>query len=242
MWGMKIDRWWESFIDLLFPRSCYICGELLDLDTKYLCEECLDDMPLTYYWSRSEAPSDKILWVRAYFERVIPLFFYTRESKYIILIHRIKYNGDIGLGIYMGKMLGNMIKGAVGDVDYIIPIPLHRRRKRKRGYNQAEIISWGVADALFGEGHRGERVLTDVLMRSRYTVTQTKKQVDEKWSNVKGAFELKDEATNSSFLEGKRVLLIDDVLTTGATMESVYLPLSKIKGIKVSAITLGFVE
>lgn len=230
-------KWFSMFLDLIFPRRCYICGDLLSVEEKYMCVECLSDLPLTYYWDRDQTPSDKRLWVRAYFERVIPLFFYAKESKYSSLIHRIKYNGDIGLGIYMGKLLGERLKGVV-EVDYIIPIPLHRRRKLKRGFNQSEIISWGISDVLFGEGRRGERVVTSAIHRNRYTATQTKKGIDQKWSNVEGAFTLK----NGKGLEGKAILLVDDVLTTGATLESAFSTLSQIEGVKVSVATLGFVE
>ncbi len=209
------------------------------MDVEYLCGDCLEDMPLTYYWDWPENPAEKKLWVRTYLHRVIPLFFYTRESRYISLIHKIKYQGKTRLGHHMGRMLGEKLKEALGDVDYIVPVPLHPLRKWRRGYNQAEVIARGVAEAMFGLSDASDRVLTDVLKRVRYTRTQTRRKMNDKWSNVADAFRVR--TTNN--LSGKHILIIDDVLTTGSTAESAYTAITKVyNDCKVSFATLGYVE
>ena len=209
------------------------------MDVEYLCGDCLEDMPLTYYWDWPENPAEKKLWVRTYLNRVIPLFFYTRESHYITLVHKIKYRGNIGLGLYMGRLLGEKIKRSLPDIDNIVPVPLHPLRKWRRGYNQAEIIARGVAEVLFGKDNVKRHLRTDILKRVRYTRTQTRRKMDDKWSNVANAFRL--HATED--LSGKHILIIDDVLTTGSTAEAVYAAIIKVySDCKVSFATLGYVE
>ncbi|MBR5610447.1 MAG: ComF family protein [Bacteroidales bacterium] len=230
--------WLKCLEDLIFPRKCEVCGRLLPVDVEYLCDDCMEDMPLTYYWDWPENPAEKKLWVRTYLNRVIPLFFYTRESRYITLIHKIKYQGKIGLGLYMGRLLGKKIKRSLPDIDYIVPVPLHPLRKWRRGYNQAEVIARGVAEAMFGPSDASDRVLTDVLKRVRYTRTQTRRKMDDKWSNVANAFR----PHNTKDLSGKHILIIDDVLTTGATLEACATILVEQLGCRVSIATLAYVE
>ena len=231
--------WLKWLGDLIFPRKCEVCGRLLPVDVEYLCDDCLEDMPLTYYWDWPENPAEKKLWVRTYLNRVIPLFFYTRESRYITLIHKIKYQGKIGLGLYMGRLLGEKIKRSLPDIDYIVPVPLHPLRKCSRGYNQAEVIARGVAEVLFGKDNVKRHLRTDILKRVHYTRTQTRRKMDDKWSNVANAFR----PHNTKDLSGKHILIIDDVLTTGSTAEAAYTALTKVcKDCKISFATLGYVE
>ena len=231
--------WLKCLADLIFPRKCEICGRLLTGDERYICEDCLEDMPLTYYWDWPENPAEKKLWVRTHLHRVIPLFFYTRESRYITLIHKIKYQGKAHLGHHMGFMLGEKLRGVLSDVDYVVPIPLHPIRRWRRGYNQAEIIAGGVTEALFGKEKAKLHLRSDILKRGRYTRTQTKRKMDDKWSNVADAFRVR----TTERLSGKHILIIDDVLTTGSTAEAAYTALTKVcKDCKISFATLGYVE
>lgn len=232
-------KWLDCLLDLIFPRRCEVCGRLLPVDVEYLCDDCLEDMPLTYYWDWPENPAEKKLWVRTYLHRVIPLFFYTKESRYITLIHKIKYQGKIGLGLYMGRLLGEKIKRSLPDIDYIVPVPLHPLRKWRRGYNQAEVIARGVAEVLFGKDNVKRHLRTDILKRVHYTRTQTRRKMDDKWSNVANAFRVR--TTNN--LSGKHILIIDDVLTTGSTAEAAYTAITKVyNDCKISVATLGYVE
>lgn len=230
--------WWECFADLLFPRLCKVCGRVLLRGEKHICLYCLDDIPFTYYWNWEGNPAEKKLWGRTYLMIVSPLFFYSRESPYTNLIHRIKYKGDIALARYLGLMLGERLKCStrLPEIDYLVPVPLHPRKKWKRGYNQSEEIAKGIADALW-ENPKG-RIITDVLRRRRFTKTQTQISVGNKWENMTGAFLVRDVEK----LKGKNILLIDDVLTTGATVDACWQALSVIEGINVSVATLCYVQ
>lgn len=231
-------RWIEGLLDLLYPRECCVCGKILEIGEKFLCNGCHDDIPFTYYWSWMENPAEKKLWGRVYLERVIPLFFYSRESKYINLVHRIKYRGDIPLAHHLGKMLGEKILVAGIDVDVIVPVPLHWRKRWKRGYNQSEEIAKGVAEVLFGKKIGRKRVVTNLICRKKYTPTQTKVGMDRKWENVKDAFAIKNGIPDKY----QHILLIDDVLTSGATLEACATVLMEQLGCRVSIATLAYVE
>lgn len=249
------SQYLKSLLDFLYPRTCKVCGRMLLLKEEHICLYCLKDIPLTYFWDWRENPAEKMLWGRTYIQRVIPLYFYVRESPYSELVHRIKYKGDIALAQYLGVMLGNYLKNATSlpseEIECIVPVPLHPFKKWKRGYNQAEEISKGIALALWKESYcdtrntkatkkkmLSERIVANAIRRVKFTKTQTKVGVESKWKNMEGAFRLKDFKS----LENKHILLVDDVLTTGATVEACYEELKKIKNIKVTVATLAYVE
>lgn len=223
-------------LDLLYPRKCVVCGEVLDESEDHLCSGCLQDMPLTYYWTWRENPAEKILWGRTYLQSVVSLFFYKKENNYKNLIHRIKYNGDIHLGRKLGRMLGEyMCTSFFEDIDIIVPVPLHWRKKWKRGYNQAEVIAQGIA---LGMG--GKPLVKGLLKRKRFTPSQTKISMGSKWENMQNAFSLVNARINGAV--GKHILLVDDVLTSGATTEACFDVLSEIPLVKVSLATLAYVD
>ncbi len=242
----------KSLLDLIYPRLCIVCRRVLSEEEGHFCRECHEDIPLTYYWSWRENPSEKILWGRTYFERVVSLFIYKRESDYKKAIHRIKYHDDTALALYLGKVLGEYMRDVKEDsfsdiIDYIIPVPLHPYKKWRRGYNQAEIIARGISEGLWcdkSEGKKGrkkiwrERIITNVLFRKRATPSQTIITMGSKWENVANAFEIK----RGERLRGKHILLVDDVLTSGATAEACYNKLSHIENLKVSFASLSYVE
>lgn len=220
--------------DVLFPRVCPVCGDVLLKDEKFLCLECELGLPLTYFWNWEGNPAEMLFWGRLHGVTAISLFYYREGSNYREIVHRFKYNGEKRMGRYFSKMLGQKIAecGRFENIDYIIPVPLHFIKKWKRGFNQAGIIAHEIGNIT------GKRVLEGVLLRRSYTSTQTRKNPEERWKNVYEAFYL----SNGNILQDKRVLLVDDVLTTGATIEACGRRLEHIEGCKVSVATLGFVE
>ena len=242
---MRGWRYVRAMIDLLLPRTCIVCGKKLNIHEKYLCLHCASDLPLTRFGLMSHNPmADKFnetiqrelndSWRQEAYAFASALFFYEDESGYKHIPHQIKYQGNISAGRYFGRMLGRelMIAEWVADVDMIIPVPLHWKRRWSRGYNQAEIIAQGVAEEL------GIPMRTDILRRVRKTQTQTVLDVLEKAENVAGAFAV---LTPVSGL--KHILLIDDVFTTGSTLHSCFLALREVYPypVRISVATLGFV-
>ena len=215
-----------------------MCGGFLDTEERYVCAECLKDMPLTYFWSWRANPAEQILWARTYLEGVVSLFYYSRDNDYKELLHAVKYGGNVATGRWLGRILGEKMREAAYPMpDVIVPVPLHWRRQWKRGYNQAEVIARGISEGLSGD----IPVLTDILRRVRYSTSQTRMSVGSKWENVSGAFVLRDPSEACQALAGRHVLLVDDVLTTGATVEACWDILRNIPGIRVTYASVAFV-
>lgn len=217
--------------DLFFPPICTSCGNHLFKHEVEICGMCIRRLPRTYAEKR---PTDNmisaLMWGRCRVLNSYALFHYKKGERVQKLLHEIKYRGNKPLGYELGRHLGKVIAKASPKVyDYIIPIPLHPKKERKRGFNQAEIIAVGIGEAMDIE------VLTHCVYRNTHTSTQTKKGRFERWENVQAIFSLQD----ADLLENKHILLIDDVITTGATMEACIHQLATIKNIDVSVAAIA---
>ncbi|MDE6872275.1 MAG: hypothetical protein K2O58_05005 [Bacteroidales bacterium] len=228
--------------DVLVPRHCAVCGRKLLVNEKHLCIYCHDDMPLTYNWNLVYNPmADRFnAMIQRGLERYEPysfaasLFFFRSGSGYRNICYGLKYQGNIRIGRHFGKILGGKLASAehFRDVDAVVPVPLHWTRHWRRGYNQAETIAQCVASEL------GAPLYKDMLVRRRRTRTQTRLDVGQKSRNVSGAFgfsrrfrksaglEIQEHGQDSSgnkYTGGiKHILIIDDVFTTGATLNACY--------------------
>lgn len=244
MAGFK--RYIKALLDLFFPRKCIVCGRKLNVSEEHLCLYCLSDLPLTRFWTLNHNPMSDAFNAalqqdirdnqpREHYAFATALFFYESEAEYRHIPYQIKYHGNISAGRYFGRMLGRKIAEAewMSDVDMVIPVPLHWRRRWSRGYNQAEIIAGEVAHEL------GVPMRTDVLKRVRYTETQTKLEVEAKSRNVSGAFK-----ANTVHDAVRHVLIVDDVFTTGSTMKACHQALREVlpPSVRISVATLGFVR
>lgn len=222
-------------LELLYPRKCCVCSDVLERGQEHICKSCMEDFPYTYFWNWRDHPWEKALWGRCNFRFVCSLFYYSRDNDYSRLDKRIKYAGDISLGRWLGAMLGEKMMTLCEDVDYIVPVPVHPIRRWKRGYNQAEIIAKGIEKGLCRSS-----ILYNALYRRKNSVSQTSLDVNDKWNNVKGVFGLKRGACD--VLAGKHVLIVDDLLTTGATAQACFEALAQVPGIIVSFATLAAVR
>lgn len=222
---------WDDFISLLFPRLCYACGNHLARNENLICTECYILIPRTGYHLQPENPVEKLFWGRCRIEKAAAFSFYNRGSRIRNLIHNLKYRGIRDVGYELGRMYGQSLNGSgfISDIDLIIPVPLHPSKQRARGFNQSDLICRGLSEAT------GIPVDTESLARVTVSATQTKKSRYDRWINVEGIFSL----TRPEALRGKHVLLIDDVITTGSTIESCTNELLKTEGVKVSVAALA---
>ena len=226
---MTFRDWLYSILNLFYPRVCAACGETLLKDEETVCLKCRYTLPFTGYENHADNPLAQVFYGRVRFHAVTACFFFAKSGKVQHLIHELKYKNNPEAGVFLGQELGKTIKDAplFQGIDYLIPVPLHPRREKQRGYNQSLLIAQGINEVT------GIPIGDKYLIRAVYTTTQTKKSADERHKNVKDIFEVRfaDE------LKGKHVLLVDDVLTTGATLESCAHQLENIPGIKISVAT-----
>jgi ComF family protein len=223
---------WDDFISLLFPRLCYGCGSYLMRNEDLICMECYVMIPRTDFHLSPENPVAQLFWGRSYIEKAAAFSFYNRGSRIRNLIHNLKYRGIQEVGYELGRIYGSSLKssGFTSDIDLIMPVPLHPSKKRKRGFNQSEIISEGIASAT------GLPVDFKCLVRTGATATQTRRSRFDRWTNVEGIFSV----TDYEIIRGKHILLVDDVITTGSTVESCANELLKAENVKVSVVALAY--
>lgn len=222
----------ENLLELLFPKNCEACGKPLNRHENVICSHCLYHLPRTHFHLHKENPVKEIFHGRVFLNSATSFLFFNKGGKVQHLIHQLKYNGKKEIGIYLGSLLGKELSQSMlyHDVDFIIPVPLHPVKEKKRGYNQSQIVCMGMAQEMEAE------VAMDVLFRKYHSTTQTRKSRYERWENVKDIFELK----RTSKLEEKHVLLVDDVITTGSTIEACGNLLATIPGIKISVSSLAY--
>jgi ComF family protein len=189
-------------------------------------------IPRTNYHLENENPVAQLFWGRCLIEKAAAFSFYNKGSRIRNLIHNLKYRGIRELGFELGRIYGLSLKssGFIADIDLIIPVPLHPSKQRIRGFNQSDYISSGIADAT------GLTVSSDSLARISGSETQTKRSRYERWTNVEGIFHVID----PEIVRGMHILLVDDVITTGSTIESCANELLKVEGVKISVAALAF--
>ena len=217
------------FVDLFFPQICMVCGEKLYHQENIMCSRCLYDMPVTNFHLETNNPLQAIFWGRFPIEKATALLYFKKGSKYRKLIHQLKYKGSPEIGIFLGRLLAENLSDWAAGIDYIVPVPLHPKKKKIRGYNQSEMFANGLSEIL------DIPVDNQTLIRASFTQTQTKKTRYERWENVKSVFTI----TNEEIFQGKHILLVDDVITTGATIEGSAQALLGIKNVKVSIAAIG---
>jgi ComF family protein len=223
---------WDDFISLLFPRLCYACGNHLLRNENLICTECFVVIPRTNYHLENENPLAQLFWGRCLIEKAAAFSFYNKGSRIRNLIHNLKYRGIKEIGFELGRIYGLSLKSSAftEGIDLIIPVPLHLSKKRIRGFNQCDFISAGIGDAT------GLPVFLDSLARITGSETQTKRSRYDRWTNVEGIFHV----TLPESIRGRHILLVDDVITTGSTIESCANELLKVEGVKVSVAALAF--
>jgi ComF family protein len=222
----------NSFSHLFYPHICAGCGSDLLGNNQLLCIKCLDELPFTDFQLFNNNPVEKIFFGRVNIVSAAGLLYFTKDSALQNLMHLFKYKGKKEIGFYLGKMMGNLLleSGRFKNIDALIPLPLFTSKEKRRGYNQSTILCEGMSSVMKTE------VLENAVIRSVATETQTKKNRVERWLNIEGKFELKD----NEALQNKHVLLVDDIVTTGATLEACAALLEKVSNVQISIATLAY--
>lgn len=220
----------EALLHLIFPHLCEGCSNDLPDNAHFLCLQCLSVLPETSFHLYEENPVLHVFTGRIPVTYATAGFYFTKGAMIQHLLHQVKYKDHKDLGLYLGKLLGNMLSASVHfqDVDLIIPLPLFRAKERRRGYNQSDLICEGVSKMF------NRPVIKHAVKRISDTESQTRKSRVERWENMEGQFEI----TDPEIIRNKHILLVDDVLTTGATLEACGRALLKGSNVKLSIAVL----
>ena len=221
----------NDFLELFYPQLCLVCGNNLLKQEELVCLDCLHHLPRTNYHLTDDNPVAQIFYGRVRLEAATAFFFFSKGSKYQKLLHHLKYKGLKEVGTIMGRHFATDINQSplFATVDIICPVPLHPKKEKKRGYNQSDFIAKGIAEGM------NKQLVTDNLIRVVHTDSQTRKGRYERWENVEGIFEL----SRPEEFAGKHILLVDDVVTTGSTLEACAIAILAADNARVSVATLG---
>lgn len=221
---------WHDLLNFFYPRTCAACRKALTADEACLCLKCRFTLPKTNYHLEKENAIEKIFWGRIPLAGAASYYFFRKGGKVQRLVHAIKYDGRKEVAVEAGRWYGTELRKSefADTLDSIVPVPLHKSKERRRGFNQSEYFGRGLSQTLHLP------LITEKLVRVKATETQTRKSRYERWLNVSTVFQVEDET-----LQGQHVLLIDDVVTTGATLEASAQALFSAGVEQVSIVTLA---
>ena len=210
---IMLRSWLADFAGLIFPRLCPACREPLARGEAHLCTSCRAELPYTDFHRLPPAanPLGRRFWGKLPVRHALSYLQFVRHGRVQHLLYELKYGGQRGLGTALGRLYGAELAaaGLAAEFDLVVPVPLHPRKLAQRGYNQAAVFAEGLAVGL-------AMPWVPALRRTAHTATQTKKNRAQRWENVATVFETADVKA----VAGRHVLLVDDVLTTGATLEA----------------------
>lgn len=228
----KISKLTADFFSLFFPDTCCSCGRSLAGNEHVVCTACLYELPYTDFHLQPDNPVARQFWGRVPLVSAGAFLYFQKHSRVQNIIHQLKYNHRPEVGVWLGKMYGRQLKKKTDEdpFNFVIPVPLHKSREKTRGYNQSECIAAGLSAILHIP------VETTILRRNVATQTQTHKSRISRFENMKNAFSLNDPGR----LIGTHILLVDDVITTGATLEACALQLLSVPAVRVSVAAAAF--
>lgn len=221
----------ENLLQVFYPHLCPVCNEHPISSEQFLCTSCMHGIPRTEFHKIADNPVEKRFWGKVNVYRATSFFRFQKGSMYRVLLHELKYKNNPEIGIFLGALAASeMEQSWMSTVDLILPVPLHPRKFAIRGYNQSEYITRGLSRVLTHAECR-----TDVLIRTKENTTQTRKNVFQRYENTAGIFAINPSAD----LTGKHILIVDDVLTTGSTIEACIKSIPDFPEMKISVFTLA---
>ena len=224
---------WSRLLDLISPRLCVVCGERLAVTEETLCSKCYLHLPRTDFGhDLYENVMAKLFWGQMAIGKAAALFYYEPHAETANILYEMKYRNHPEIGVVMGRMMAKelMRSGLFDDIDVLVPVPLARKRERERGYNQSMELTKGVSEVT------GLPIADKVIKRTKFAGSQTQRGRWERNENVEDVFELID----GDSISGKHLLLIDDVVTTGATIIACAREIQKASNVKISVLALGY--
>ncbi len=226
-----IQIMFNDFISLCYPHTCLVCNKNLFRNEYHICTPCLYKIPKTTCFKEKDNKVSSLFLGRVVLQNAAALYEFNKTGSLQKIISHLKYKGNTDVGVLLGKQVGLALKESnyFTNIDLIIPIPLHPLKEKKRGYNQSYFIAKGIEKVLHIP------INTKSLIRVENTDSQTRKKRYNRWENMRNSFAV----LNNKVLRNKHLLLIDDVLTTGATLEACTIKLLEIEGVKVSIATIA---
>lgn len=225
---------WNDFLSLIYPRSCVCCSKLLIKDEEFICNYCFVNLPKSNFHKEPDSELDRVFEGRLPLKKAGSYLVFEKSGKVQKILHSIKYQRNQELAVKIGQWYGELLKEneSIAKSDIIIPVPLHNKKLKERGFNQSEAFAKGLSQSL------NIPVSVNNLVRTEYTSTQTRKSKIERWENVKDKFELQ----NLEEIQNKTILLVDDVITTGATIDACYEALQKANLFNVNVVSLAYAK
>ena len=222
----------QDLINLFYPDICQICDTELHKNQNILCTSCVNELPITNFHFDNENSVKKVFYGRVPIENATSLLVFKKKGSVQKLIHRLKYRGHQEIGSYLGKWMGAELAktDAYQNIDLVLPVPLHKKKLKARGFNQVEKFGKEIALAL------QVPYINDVLLKKHFSNTQTLKTRLARWGNIEESFVM----VNPEKIRNKHILLVDDLITTGATLEACSDVLLEAGNVKISIVTMAF--
>lgn len=222
----QIKKYSSHLLHLFYPHHCAGCGTDVLMDHQFLCARCRHRLPETHFFARAGNPVEQLFFGRAPISHAGAAYYFTKQALLQHLMVQLKYRGNKEAGYFLGRMMAPLLaqSGRFASVDALVPLPLNDRKEQVRGYNQAALICEGICTAW------PRPLLTGVVTRTRFTETQTHQNRIGRWQNMEGVFAVTDPVQ----IRNRHLLLVDDVITTGATLEACSTSLLAVEGVQVS--------
>jgi competence protein ComFC len=228
----KVPSFISDIGNLIFPNSCLACEKELSRFENHLCSFCEEDLPLTNFHLFTEAtPTDKLFWGRVEVTSTYSHLFFEKNKTSQTVLFNLKYKNKPELGVYFGRKIGEKLKlmPTFSEIDALIPVPLHHKKEFIRGYNQSDVLTVGISEKL------NAPMDNTTIKRTKHSASQTKKTRFQRWDNVNEIFKISNKINSY-----KHIVLVDDVITTGSTLESIIQAIRKKNpNILISVVTLA---